>query len=382
MLYSVPDYYTDFCCTADRCEDTCCAGWQIVIDYQSLKKYRKVEGPFGKRLMKSIRWSKGIFRQTGDKRCAFLNENNLCDMYTELGRESLCRTCRLYPRHVEEFEGVREITLSVSCPEVARLLLTHEEPVRFLTFEKDREETYEDFDPFLYSWLVDAREEMLQILQNRTLDIWVRAGLLLDLAHDLQVRINRQELFSCGDVLERYQTPEAELFVRRKIEENRRRLVKQYGRARRAFLRLYQLEVLREEWHQHLLETEEILFGLEGDLRERVKRYGRIHREFEKWVEAEWTNGAEKKEKHPCWQVIMEQLLVYFVYTYFCGAVYDGNAYGKGRMSVISVFLISEMLVARWVKNEQVLDMDDVVEIVYRYSREIEHSDRNLELLD
>ena len=46
------------------------------------------------------------------------------------------------------------------------------------------------------------------------------------------------------------------------------------------------------------------------------------------------------------------------------------------------MFLIYEMLVARWCKNERQLDFEDVVEIVYRYSREVEHSDKNLELLE
>ncbi|MEI3218527.1 MAG: flagellin lysine-N-methylase [Lachnoclostridium sp.] len=64
-----------------------------------------------------------MFRQDSEKRCAFLNDDNLCDLYTELGKDSLCKTCSPYPRHVEEFEGVREITLSVSCPEVAKILL-------------------------------------------------------------------------------------------------------------------------------------------------------------------------------------------------------------------------------------------------------------------
>lgn len=40
MLYTRPDYYKEFTCTAEQCEDTCCAGWQIVIDSVSMKKYR------------------------------------------------------------------------------------------------------------------------------------------------------------------------------------------------------------------------------------------------------------------------------------------------------------------------------------------------------
>ncbi|MFR0666806.1 MAG: hypothetical protein ACLSIF_08940 [Faecalimonas umbilicata] len=32
-------------------------------------------------------------------------------MYAEKGEQMLCRTCRMYPRHIEEYEGIREISL-------------------------------------------------------------------------------------------------------------------------------------------------------------------------------------------------------------------------------------------------------------------------------
>ena len=142
MRYIIPDYYKEFHCTADQCEDTCCAGWQIVIDRKSLRKYGQVKGKFRKRMFASVDFMQETFRQDKEKRCAFLNENNLCDLYSNLGKESLCKTCRLYPRHVEEFENIREITLSVSCPEVAKMLMNRKEPVRFLTYEKEGEEEY------------------------------------------------------------------------------------------------------------------------------------------------------------------------------------------------------------------------------------------------
>ena len=50
MLYTIPDYYHEFSCIAGECEDTCCAGWQIVADEAALKKYKKVTGSFRKRL--------------------------------------------------------------------------------------------------------------------------------------------------------------------------------------------------------------------------------------------------------------------------------------------------------------------------------------------
>ena len=78
MLYTIPDYYHEFSCIAGECEDTCCAGWQIVADEAALKKYKKVTGSFRKRLRRSINWKEGTFKQDKNKRCAFLNDENLC----------------------------------------------------------------------------------------------------------------------------------------------------------------------------------------------------------------------------------------------------------------------------------------------------------------
>ena len=105
MLYTIPDYYRQFHCVAGACEDTCCAGWQIVADKSALRQYKKVTGEYRKEIRAGVDWKEGAFRQDEEKRCYFLNEDNLCNMYTALGEKALCKTCKRYPRHIEEFEG-------------------------------------------------------------------------------------------------------------------------------------------------------------------------------------------------------------------------------------------------------------------------------------
>ena len=39
MRYLKPHYYDKFVCTAGDCPDSCCAGWQIMIDETSLERY-------------------------------------------------------------------------------------------------------------------------------------------------------------------------------------------------------------------------------------------------------------------------------------------------------------------------------------------------------
>ena len=41
MLYTVPHYYRKFQCIASECEDTCCAGWEIMIDDKALENIKR-----------------------------------------------------------------------------------------------------------------------------------------------------------------------------------------------------------------------------------------------------------------------------------------------------------------------------------------------------
>ena len=367
MLYTQPDYYKDFACIADNCEDTCCAGWQIVIDRETLKKYTKIKGDFRKRMFRSVNWFTGTFKQDREKRCAFLNDRNLCDLYLSQGEEGFCKTCREYPRHTEEFEGVREITLSISCPEVARILMNRMEPVQFMSYEDEREEEYEDFDPFFYSILEDARKEMLTILQNRELTIKDRIILVLGMAHDMQGCMNRQEMFSCSEKIAKYTTDRALQFVR-EYQWNTESKEREFKFAHTMFQHLFELELLKEEWGILLQETEDLLY-------QDREAYFEVKEEFQNYL-LEISNKEEQGNINI--DIHLEQLLVYFLFTYFPGAVYDGEIYAKAQLAVYCTWMIWEIWMARWIKNEKFIDLEEMTELVYRFSREVEHSDLNL----
>ena len=36
-----PSYYKKFRCVADKCPDTCCAGWEVVVDPPSERRSRE-----------------------------------------------------------------------------------------------------------------------------------------------------------------------------------------------------------------------------------------------------------------------------------------------------------------------------------------------------
>lgn len=369
MNYTIPDYYREFQCIASECPATCCAGWQIVIDDRTLKKYRDCRSIFGNRLANSIDWKEKTFLQY-HKRCAFLNEVNLCDIYTEAGPDMLCATCRKYPRHIEEFENEREVSLSLSCPVVAEMLLERQKKVRFLTAQNDRREQYEEFDDFLYSALQDCRSVMFDILQNRENPVSFRMMKVLALAHDVQNRIDARRLFEIEALLERYQRPGADDKFRKKLSVLQRadRIEEKDYRSRmecmKALLALLDhLEVLDDSWTEQLKIYSRRLYG-SGEA-----AYAGLCASVKK----EW--GA----KRDAWMDIeSEQLMVYFLFTYFCGAVYDGDALTKVKMAVVSTLILRELEMACQAGLKALITAFDRARIAWRYSRELEHSDQNL----
>lgn len=363
MLYIKPDYYDTFSCVADQCEDTCCAGWKIVVDEDSLKRYKAEKGPFRKELHKGIHWRSHTFHQKAEKRCFFLDEDNLCRLYSALGEGMLCQTCDRYPRHIEEFENVREVSLSLSCPEVARYLVNRQELVHFLSEETEEEENYQDyedmdFDLLLYDILDQAREVLLSILQNRQESMKDRLHKALHMTADLESLIEEGNAFSAFEIFDSYQQGE--------ISYKKRHIAKAMPYSMKVFDRMIRLERLREDWEMLLSESASLLY-LSGE-----EKYEKDSEEFIKWC----------RDKDDFLEIVLEQLAVYYMTTYFCGSVYDGRILAKIQSTILFLYVIFELSKAAWLKNEKNLDTEDITQIVYRFSRELEHSDRNLDLFE
>ena len=371
MIYTVPEYYNQFQCLASACPATCCAGWQIVIDEKTQEKYRNYKGSFGNRLKNSIDWKDGTFQQYHG-RCAFLNEENLCDIHIEAGHDALCRTCRRYPKHVEVYENEREVSLSLSCPAAARLIMGQKQPCRFRSIEKRGEESEKDFDEFLYSALQDCRKVMLELVQDRSVPLQLRMARILALAHDVQNRIERNRVFEVETVLERYQRPQARELLDAKLcrfaehskqQRGARAWLEDWITVRWRMLDLFrEFEVLDPLWTEDLQMYRRCLYekGCATYLDQ----------------ELQWTERSEE------WETEYEQILVYFLFTYFCGAVYDGDVMRKVQMAVESVLILSGLGMAAWMQEGTLPTFEDRMRLAWRYSRELEHSDPNLAAME
>lgn len=354
MFYTVPDYYDKFYCLADKCPATCCAGWQIVIDEESLKKYIERKDILGQRLKKSIDFYNGIFKQFGD-RCAFLNEENLCDIHIEAGKDMMCETCRNYPKHIEVYDDEKEVSLMLSCPVVSKIILENKDTVRFVTKEDKKNEAAEedDFDIFLYSALLESRKVIFSVIQNRKEDIYLRMRKALILSYHIQKCIDNNNIFNIENVLENFihKKYPLSLFDTFETKPNKEKVLE--------LLRLLgKLEVMDDRWQKDLNIWEDTIIGLSD-------------KDF---------------DKNALSETVLEQILVYFVFAYCTKAVYDYDFFSKIKFSVISTIVWESICKAEKILilksgNNQYFK-DKVLEIAWRFSRELEHSDINIEKME
>ena len=122
MKLYAPKYYKNFKCVADKCQHSCCIGWEIDIDPATLEKY-KAARVYGAALIDSICMDEvPHFRLGHGDRCPHLDERGLCRIILDLGEDYLCDICREHPRFYN-FTTVAEVGIGISCPEAARIVL-------------------------------------------------------------------------------------------------------------------------------------------------------------------------------------------------------------------------------------------------------------------
>jgi lysine-N-methylase len=165
MLYVRPDFYDGFRCLADACRHSCCVGWEIDVDADSLAYYKNIDGELGRELRESIALEPTPhFRLAEGERCPFLRGDGLCRLIIALGEDSLCDICALHPRFFNDYPGREEAGLGLCCEEAARLLTAGEGHLRLVT-ESDGEEEPEPTP------LLCLRDEIFAFLSDDALSL-------------------------------------------------------------------------------------------------------------------------------------------------------------------------------------------------------------------
>ena len=285
MIFRTPSYYNLFRCTADKCSDNCCIGWEIDNDPDTAAYYKSVKGDFGKRLKENIS-DENSFILKGE-RCPFLNENNLCDIIINCGENHLCQICSDHPRYFEWYGSLKEGGIGLSCEEGARLILTNDNPT---VTESNICEYEDEIDEELLSLLLSERKKLFDILDSDSA-LKDKLTLILDRAENLQFRIDNPHLSD-------------ELFICDSSESG--------SQSFRNILSLFSdFEPIDESWTQeyHSLMQEES-FSL---------------------------SFTEKEEKYSV------NLLRYFIWRYFLKGVFDEEILSKVKFAVVSLLVIKAM---------------------------------------
>ena len=201
MYQTRPDDYAAFRCLAGACPQTCCAAWEIVVDPDAQDAYLRLQHPLAAKLRRVLRVdSEGdtYFAQT-DGRCPFLCADGLCELQRTLGEQSLCRTCRDFPRWEVLLCDRVEQGLSPACPEAARRLLERSAPLRFVSAPLPDD-----------GYVPGVRERRLTAVRDRVLALlarpWCTAeenlAVALDFARAAQRQLDRHRIaaLAAGDV--------------------------------------------------------------------------------------------------------------------------------------------------------------------------------------
>ena len=179
MKRFVPDYYADFACIMGDCRHSCCIGWEIDIDEDSLARFQNAGGEIGRRLSENIvsDGENAHFRLTENERCPFLNGDGLCDLILAKGEDVLCQICADHPRFRNFYSDREETGLGLCCEAAARLILQRSQPAEWVLIDDDgaEEALYEDEADIL-----QLRDELTAIAQDRHLDIDARAEAIME----------------------------------------------------------------------------------------------------------------------------------------------------------------------------------------------------------
>lgn len=333
MIYEKPDYFDSFHCIADKCPDTCCIGWEVDVDDESVEYYQTdVDGSIGEKL-KSVMHifdeeelndhapgEAASFPLKEDGRCPFLDDNHLCELYSALGEEGFCQTCREYPRYYGEACDYEQWDLSLSCPEVARIFLQSDKPVTYIRTE-DIMETYEASE--------DDKKRLKEILS------W------------------RDQLLKSPDILQ---------------------MIFQYNEDDdRLITRLLKLEILDDRWTETLQAIKEYLSDA-------------AHHNSEESAEAvQERNNAVLFEKYRL------RTAQYFIFRYALDVFYSSSKEDVLRLTARSMRTIELMYRAAVIKVNECDTLEShtrsdshlglLADVMHLYSRQVEHSEDNVEIM-
>ncbi len=342
--------FDPFRCAASACRDSCCIGWEIDIDPDTLSIYRQVGGGFGERLQQNIVTEPdgtSHFRLTTGERCPFLNEDNLCDIILRLGEGALCDICDQHPRFYNDYDNLQETGLGLCCEAAGQLFFSSDRPLTIrapATAEDAPDEGSAESLPLL----LHLRGQLFSLLQDCSLPLQARFTGLLLYAQAAQGAWDGQDLdalceaeLMLANLLPFYDAPGEE----GEPSDLPAELLRFFGT----------LESINGEWGALLRSAVDCL-----SLPDRAALEGRFR--------ADMAGRA--------WEY--EHLAFYFLYRYFLHAVDDGDFLSRVCLALLSVLTVGQLDFARWRENGERFTLEDRIAVARIFSKELEYSEENM----
>lgn len=323
-----PDYYRKFKCIADRCTDSCCIGWEIDIDSESVERYKHCSGNLGRRISENITVSEDgthSFILGENERCPFLNSRNLCDIYAELGEDALCKICADHPRFRSFFSDRTEIGLGLCCEAAAEIILSRRGIFFFENPEKPSLDSFENA-------LLDIRREAFQIVSEEG-DVFENLDKLLKFSEAAQLALDNGEAVSAESIYD----GEIPFLKGGRLSEN-------------AVEILEKMESISPEWDNMLAkivsENYEMAFpeSVRSDINEELK-----------------------------------QAALYFIFRHFPEALDDGDVLSKAYFAAFGCAVIYVMEGVYFRKNGEI-SFTDRINAAKLFSKQAEYSEENMEM--
>lgn len=299
----IPKYMLAFKCIGSDCTDTCCAGWDINIDEDTYVKYinstgelkELVQGKFKENKNSYDYLNKGFMILKENNKCPFLNDNLLCDIHGRVGEESLCITCKRFPRVYNIVDNIYEKSGLASCPEICIKAFLNKNKMEFIEMEEVVDESaieirriidteiFEGSDNLLqYFW--DIRVKSINIIQNRNFSIEERLGILKSFYNKIEKYYNEKDFEKIEELLEKYSERDIDFKSLNNLDLNE---------SNEFYLRLLDKELIKnirsirlkeciEDYKKGILKVNNIAKHIneETDVLEKIKNYSYIFENY------------------------------------------------------------------------------------------------------
>jgi lysine-N-methylase len=239
MMFIQPRYVSKFRCIGTECEDSCCSGWDVIIDKSTYEKYRKCsDRDLRSQMDKQITRTRSSANDddyyakvnlNSEGSCPFLDAEKLCVIQKTMGEEYLSKICVTYPRSLKCIDGRIERSLTMSCPTAIRLALLDPGLMEFdevedqlsiqntLSANVDTQDVKYTRSLEKYFW--DLRIFTITILQKRKYLLWERLIILGLFFDDVGKRVTENKLDTIPQVISKYGNMVEQNFLRKELEK-------------------------------------------------------------------------------------------------------------------------------------------------------------------